>query len=397
MSLRFAKLDRAGIRKLQEGEQITEHGITAEKIGNGDVRWSVNVMVDGRRIHRVVGKESDRVTRTQCEDFIAQARADARADRLNLPQGRKLSLTFEPAAKDYLKRQEEGGGRNLVIKRRHMNKRLIPYFGAMRIDAISTFTIDKYKKRRGDEGAGNGTINRELATLSHFFRRCVEWKWLTHTARPKMLAESEGRVIALTNQQVDGVLSAAVKSADPDCWLFCAIGFNSSMRHTEIVSARWEYLDEARCRLWIPEAKGGQREQPITPQLRDILVKERASRDDQVGWIFPSPHKDSAAGHRARMGAAFREAVIAAGLDPDLVTPHVMRHTAITALVQAGADLPTIKRISGHKTLRMVERYTHVHGLHIDAAIRAIGRALPEPPQNETDDATTQELHRQRN
>ena len=55
-----------------------------------------------------------------------------------------------------------------------------------------------------------------------------------------------------------------------------------------------------------------------------------------------------------------------------------MRHTAITKLVQAGVDLPTIQRISGHKTLKMVLRYTHVHGKHIDAGIAALGRALPD-------------------
>ena len=61
------------------------------------------------------------------------------------------------------------------------------------------------------------------------------------------------------------------------------------------------------------------------------------------------------------MGAPFRAAVNAAGLDPELITPHVMRHTAITKLVQAGVDLPTVQRISGHKTLAMVLRYAHVH------------------------------------
>ena len=100
-------------------------------------------------------------------------------------------------------------------------------------------------------------------------------------------------------------------------------------------------------------------------------------RDDRDGWIFPSPHKDSSTGHRARMDRAFRDAVEARGLDPELVTPHVMRHTAITALVQAGVDLPTIQKISGHKTLAMVLRYTHVHGQHID-------RAIGSPRQNAT-------------
>ena len=65
----------------------------------------------------------------------------------------------------------------------------------------------------------------------------------------------------------------------------------------------------------------------------------------------------------------FRRVVIAAGLNPDEVVRHTLRHTAITHLVQAGVDLPTVKRISGHKTLIMVERYAHQNGEHIGAAM----------------------------
>jgi hypothetical protein len=42
---------------------------------------------------------------------------------------------------------------------------------------------------------------------------------------------------------------------------------------------------------------------------------------------------------------------------------------AITHLVQAGVDLPTVKRISGHKTMIMVERYAHQSGTHIAEAM----------------------------
>jgi site-specific recombinase XerD len=41
---------------------------------------------------------------------------------------------------------------------------------------------------------------------------------------------------------------------------------------------------------------------------------------------------------------------------------------AITHLVQAGVDLPTVKRINGHNTLAMVERYTHANGDHIQSS-----------------------------
>jgi integrase len=394
LALRFSRLDRPATRRLKLGEKITEHGVTAQRLADGDLHYSVNVMVDGARVHRVIGRESDGVTRTQAEDFIEQCRTDARAARLNLPRARKLALTFGAAADDYIDRLEQSGGKNMIAKRRQLRMYLKPYFGTMRLDAITAFTIEKYKKRRLDQGAAPATNNRELATLSHVFSKAVEWRWLDHvTARPRKLAESAGRIIALTDEQCDELMTAAVASADPDLWLFVAFGLNTAMRHSEIMAARWDQLNLSNRRLFIPDAKAGEREQPITPELAELLASEREMRQDRQGWIFPSPHADSAAGHRARMGRPFRDAVKVAGLDPELITPHVMRHTAITKLVQAGVDLPTVQRISGHKTVAMVLRYSHVHGRHIDEAIRALGRTLPKRLGNEMADTITQELH----
>jgi integrase len=138
----------------------------------------------------------------------------------------------------------------------------------MRLDAITTFAIERYKKRRVNEGAANATINRELATLSHIFSKAVEWHWLDHVpARPKRLRESAGRIIALTDEQCDALIRTAIASADPDCWLFVVFGLNTAMRHSEILGARWDHLDLVNRRLFIPDAKTGEREQPITPSL----------------------------------------------------------------------------------------------------------------------------------
>ncbi len=183
------------------------------------------------------------------------------------------------------------------------------------------------------------------------------------------------------------LLEAAINDPDPYIWLFVVFGLNTAMRHREILRSRFDQLDIDNLRLFIPEAKAGVREQPITQELADILRVEREGREDQEGWIFPTLKPNlSEGGNRTHMGSAFKRAVIRAGLDPVKVTPHVMRHTAITTLVQAGVDLPTIKAISGHKTLAMVERYTHVHGPHIDHAIKALGLGFPG--------TVTQELHR---
>ena len=77
----------------------------------------------------------------------------------------------------------------------------------------------------------------------------------------------------------------------------------------------------------------------------------------------------SKTGHVVAIEKAFRRVVKNAGLNPKEVVRHTLRHTAITHLVQAGVDLPTVKRISGHKTLAMVEKYAHQNGSHIEAAM----------------------------
>src|SRR5271163_603749 len=97
MTLKFASLFRRNLRKLKPNQKITEHGITFEQLENGDGRFSVNIMVDGQRIHRVIGKESDGTTRTQAEEFIEKVKRDAKDGRLNLPKGRKFTFSFKEA------------------------------------------------------------------------------------------------------------------------------------------------------------------------------------------------------------------------------------------------------------------------------------------------------------
>ncbi len=120
-------------------------------------------------------------------------------------------------------------------------------------------------------------------------------------------------------------------------------------------------------RYFLPKAKAGAREQPITTHLAKFLEAYIDSLPEGSPWLFP-PAK-SKRGHTVDISKPFRRAVATAGLDPIQVVRHTLRHTAITHLVQAGVDLPTIKRISGHKTLAMVERYAHANGEHISAAM----------------------------
>ncbi len=128
MALKFKKLTRTNIRKVATSNKLQEHGISFERLSDGDGRYTVNIMVDGIRVHRVVGKESEGVTRTQAEVFIEQARTDARKGRLNLPKGRKVVVGFREAANNYLVKLEKEGGEDLYMKKFRFDGHLKPFF-----------------------------------------------------------------------------------------------------------------------------------------------------------------------------------------------------------------------------------------------------------------------------
>jgi len=386
MIKKFMKLIRTEMRKLRAGEHITEHGITFERLANGDGIFSVNVMVDRRRIHRSVGRESDGTTRTTAEEFIAKVRHDAREGRLNLPKRRKVALTLAAAAPLYIDRLHQEGGKNIERKRLQLEQSLIPYFSNQPLSQITTFEIERYKKHRTSQPIISrkklkpgetlpllkpSTINRELATLSHLLNKAAEWVWIERSAaKIRKFKEGTGRIVYLTVGQADALLEASKGDQNRQIYPFILIGLRTGMRKSEILSIRREHVDLGANSIYVPHAKAGARVQPISPDLADFLSRYIETLPPGTPWLFPSVGTHH--GHTVDIRKAFVRSVIAAGLDPKQVVRHTLRHTAITHLVQAGVDLPTVKRISGHKTLAMVERYAHQSGTHIANALEKL-------------------------
>lgn len=410
MAAKFKVITAEAMKKLVPGKELREGGIVFIREGNGDGCFKAELMVYGERIHRVIGRESDGTTRTTAFDFVDNVRNDAKNDRLSLPRGRKIAMSFEEAALQYLEKLPLEGGKDMVMKRSRLTLHLIPFFGKIRLDKISGSDIATYKhmrineksQRGGDrvsvrERTSNtttpnssvGTVNRELAVLSHVFSKAVDWKWLTHApTKIVRFREDDGRKVYLTVAEVQRFVAATLESENPHLYPFVLAAIGTSMRMSEILSIRKENVDIAKRIIYIPKAKAGQREQPITAELASFLAPYLET-SPLVPWLFPSPA--SASGHVVDIRKPWLKAVVAAGLNPRLVIRHTLRHTAITHLVQAGVDLPTVKRISGHKTMAMVEKYSHQNGEHIAAAMDIFEQRMRSIPNGSR--GTTQELH----
>ena len=405
MAKTFSKLTRAAMRGLSVNGTITEHGISFERLADGDGRFTVNIMVDGQRIHRVVGKESDGTTRTQAEEFVAGVRQDAKHERLALPKNRKVALPFSEAAAMYLDRLGRADGKDLKSKRHRLTLHLVPYFGDTPLSRIDSHSLELYKKQRRAEPTFRGgvrrgknaadlpvanstkfsteaTINRELTVLSHLLNKAVEWGWIKASpVKVRRFQEHRTRFEYLTEAEIARLLHAAKEDSNSQIYTFVFVALHTAMRAGEILSLQKDFVDLGKGLIDLPRSKTGARTVPISPSLSAFLGRYLGTIEAGQPWLFPSGASKS--GHTESLSKPWQRIVDEAGLAGRQISRHTLRHTAITHLVQAGVDLPTVQRISGHKSVQMVVRYSHQNSQHVQDALAKLDLRIVAPPSLE--------------
>jgi integrase/recombinase XerD len=145
------------------------------------------------------------------------------------------------------------------------------------------------------------------------------------------------------------------------------LAYSAGLRVGEVVRLKPEDLDVDRRLLHVRRGKG--RKDRYTLLSQRALDAVRIYRDAfPVGkWLFPGEHPDQPYTARSAQRVV-KEAAARAGLAKN-VTPHTLRHSFATHLLEAGTDLRYIQELLGHRSSRTTEIYTHVARTHL-AAIR---------------------------
>ena len=179
-----------------------------------------------------------------------------------------------------------------------------------------------------------------------------------HKPLPKILTEEE--IILLLEA------AAADASAEGDrLEALLEILYASGLRVSELISLEHDAVLQAEETLIVKGKGDKERMVPLSSYAIKALEKYLKVRREFVPhqgasrWLFPSYGKS---GHltRQRFGQLLKGLAVQAGLDPDRISPHVIRHAFATHLLNGGADLVSVQNMLGHADISTTQIYTHV-------------------------------------
>ena len=133
--------------------------------------------------------------------------------------------------------------------------------------------------------------------------------------------------------------------------------YGSGLRASELVSLP-RYAVQPDKPFLILKGKGGkERLVPISDRARAAVAQWSALVPRDSSWLFPSGKKHLS---RVRLHQLVRELAAAAGVPPERISPHVLRHAFATHLLEGGADLRALQLLLGHADIATTQIYTHV-------------------------------------
>ena len=186
---------------------------------------------------------------------------------------------------------------------------------------------------------------------------------------PKILSEDEVNRL---------IVAARAWTGDEGIRLVCLIEllYATGMRISELVMLPLSVALRDPRSLVISGKGGKERLVPLSEPSRLALAaylgcRERflpASRPSR--WLFPSRGR---AGHltRQRSGQLLKELAAKAEIDPNRLSPHVLRHAFASHLLDHGADLRSVQQMLGHADIATTQIYTHVLGDRLRKLVEA--------------------------
>jgi integrase len=358
--------------------------------------------VDLRANHTRYRKRSPENSRAGAQAYESVLRQKlARGEQMDNVQGTtQQALTFEQFAwkwyEDYVipnNKYQEARMKKYILR-----AFLIPFFGKMSLEQITTQHVEQFKAQVLKVGTSPKTINNRLATFSKCMTTAYEWLKLSGTPpKVKWLKCPPPRTNYLSADECELVLA----HAEGVVYEMILIALRTGMRQGEIRGLQWSSIDWENRSLAVRHSLNDRTKQLESPKSNrerhiplDVDVYEALfKRKKSTGHVFLDT--DGQPFDSQRLIRRLRDVRKKAGLRD--FSWHSLRHTFASHLAMKGAPLHVVQALLGHSTIMMTMRYAHVAPSALRSAIAmlnpktAVTTDFGQPVGNQWAEAIQQE------
>ncbi len=220
-------------------------------------------------------------------------------------------------------------------------------------DTATSEDLRRFQLHMAQQQIGAPTINSAISALRFFFTETLERPDLVRPLR--LVNEPRRAPIVLSPEEVARLLQAApslkYKAA-------LSVAYGAGLRVSEVANLKVSDIDSGRMMLRVEQGKGQRdRDVMLSPQLLQLLREWWKAARPQV-WLFPGQNPINPVTPR-QLNRAVTAAKDLAGISKR-VSPHTLRHSFATHLLEQGVDIRVIQVLLGHAKLETTALYTRV-------------------------------------
>ncbi len=234
--------------------------------------------------------------------------------------------------------------------------------------------VRKYLTTLSRSGIASSSQARKLSALRQFFGFLYAEGIRKDDPTSSIDAPKRQRPLPkiLTREDVDALIEAArAEEGAEGLRLLCIVEmlYAAGLRVTELVGLPLAAVRDRSGFLLVKGKGKKERLAPLNPEARESIANYLAVREEFLPsglrrksaehFLFPSR---SAEGYltRRRCHQMLKDLALKANIDPEKLSPHVLRHAFATHLVEGGADLRSVQTMLGHADIATTQIYTHV-------------------------------------